>query len=171
MIPRIRNNNFSYATVTIILLASAAFGQDARDLVRGNLIQFNDNGAWCWYQDERAVVDKAHGKLIVGSDASDNGVGGPPRNGDIEAVIFDLQNGRSQRYALMEGGTNFGGCDDHHAPAFLVMPDGRYLAFYAGHNSNNNSYWRFFYTDRWGIEHAFNWNNIPGGTDFRTTYS
>lgn len=171
MIPRILNNNSSYATVTIILLATAAHGQEARDLVKGNLIQFNDNGAWCWYQDERAVVDKARGKLIVGSDASDNGVGGSPRNGDIEAVIFELQNGQSQRYALMEGGTNFGGCDDHNAPALLVMPDGRYLAFYAGHNSNYNSYWRFFYTDRWGREHAFNWHNIPGGTDFATTYS
>lgn len=171
MIPRICSNNFSYATVTIILLATAAFGQEARDLVKGNLIQFNDNGAWCWYQDERAVIDAAGGKLIVGSDASDNGVGGPPRNGDIEAVIFDLQNRQAERYALMEGGTNFGGCDDHNAPAFLVMTDGSYLAFYAGHNSNNNSYWRFFYTDRWGREHAFNWNNIPGGTDFATTYS
>lgn len=171
MIPRICNNNFSYATVTIILLATAANSQEARDLVKGNLIQFNDNGAWCWYQDERAVVDKASGKLIVGSDASDNGVGGSPRNGDIEAAIFDLQTGQTERYVLMEGGTNFGGCDDHNAPAFLLMPDGRYLAIYAGHNSNNNSYWRFFYTNRWGYEGVFNWNSIPGGTDFATTYS
>ncbi len=28
-----------------------------RDQVNGNLIQFSDNGAWCWYQDERSVVD------------------------------------------------------------------------------------------------------------------
>lgn len=171
MILKTQSSSFSSAVIAAMVLATAALSQDARDLVKGNLIQFNDNGAWCWYQDERAVVDVTRGKLIVGSDASDNGVGGSPRNGDIEAVIFDLQNGQSQRYALMEGGTNFGGCDDHNAPAFLIMPDGRYLAFYAGHNSNNNSYWRFFYTDRWGIEHAFNWNNIPGGTDFRTTYS
>ncbi|KAA0230906.1 T9SS C-terminal target domain-containing protein [candidate division KSB1 bacterium] len=171
MISKICGNGILRVVAMIVLYGTVVNGQNARDVVKGNLIQFNDNGAWCWYQDERAVVDKARGRLIVGSDASDNGVGGSPRNGDIDAVIFDLQNRQAERYALMEGGTNFGGCDDHHAPAFLVMPDGRYLAFYAGHNSNNNSYWRFFYTDRWGIEHAFNWNNIPGGTDFRTTYS
>lgn len=171
MIPKISSNRFLQATLMIVLSGAGARGQEARDLVSGNLIQFNDNGAWCWYQDERAVVDTARGKLIVGSDASDNGLGGSPRNGDIDAVIFDLQNGRAERYALMEGGTTIGGCDDHNAPAFLIMPDGRYLAFYAGHNNNNNSYWRFFYTNRWGLEHAFNWNSIPGGTNFATTYS
>jgi hypothetical protein len=160
-----------YFIVTAAFLANTLFAQDHHDMVNGNLIQFNDNGAWSWYQDERAVVDTAGGKLIVGSDASDNGVGGSPRNGDIDAVIFDLQTGRSQRYALMEGGTNFGGSDDHNAPAVLVMPDGRYLAFYAGHNNNNNSYWRFFDNGNWGTEGTFNWNSIPGGTDFATTYS
>jgi hypothetical protein len=30
---------------------------DAADYVAGTLIVFNDNGAWSWYQDERAIVD------------------------------------------------------------------------------------------------------------------
>jgi len=33
--------------------------------VAGKLIQLNDNGAWSWFMDERAIVDD--GKLIVGS--------------------------------------------------------------------------------------------------------
>jgi len=57
--------------------------QDAYDLVRGNLIQFNDNGAWCWYQDERAVVDITEGNLTIGSDASGAGVSGSSRDGHI----------------------------------------------------------------------------------------
>jgi hypothetical protein len=36
-----------------ILITAITFGQDTRDRVNGNLIQFNDNGAWCWYQDEQ----------------------------------------------------------------------------------------------------------------------
>ncbi len=52
------------------------------DAVVGKLIQFNDNGGWCWYQDERAVVDTKTNKLIIGSEAS-----GGSRSGRQEAVI------------------------------------------------------------------------------------
>src|SRR6185295_1529897 len=59
--------------------------QTAPDVVNGNLIQFNDNGAWTWYSDERAIVDPTGGKVVVGVDASGSGLGGSPRNGAIEA--------------------------------------------------------------------------------------
>jgi predicted secreted protein len=139
--------------------------QEAQDLVSGNLIQFNDNGAWCWYQDERAVVDVAGGKLIIGSDASMFGVGGSSRNGYIEAVIFDLQTGLSQRFTLMRAS-----CDDHNAPAFLVRPDGKYLVLYAKHYDDYSRY-RIYDGNNWTAEQQFDWNSIPGGTDFSTTYS
>jgi len=74
---------------------------EPRDLVAGNLIQFNDNGTWCWFQDERAVVDVGGGKIVVGSVASASGRGGSPREGDVEASIFDLANGTSQRYTTL----------------------------------------------------------------------
>ena len=32
--------------------------------VAGTVIELNDNGAWSWFMDERAIVDG--GKLIVG---------------------------------------------------------------------------------------------------------
>lgn len=171
MIPKIFSNGFLHAIVIIVLVRMVALGQNARDLVKGNLIQFNDNGAWCWYQDERAVIDIAGGKLIVGSDANASGVGGSPRNGDIDAVIFDLQTGISQRYTLVEGGSNFSGSDDHNAPAFLVRPDGKYLAFYAGHNNNNITYYRIYDVGSSGPEQKFDWSTQPGGTNFATTYS
>lgn len=144
---------------------------ETQNQISSNWIQFSDNGAWCWYQDERAVVDVAGGKLMVGSVANGIGVGGQPRNGDIDVVIFDLQTGLSQRYTLMEGGSNFNGSDDHNAPAFLVRPDGKYLAIYAGHNNNNYSYYRIYNAGVWGPEKNFDWNSIPGGTNFATTYS
>ncbi|MDZ7261252.1 MAG: T9SS type A sorting domain-containing protein [candidate division KSB1 bacterium] len=162
-------NNFSnkllQTMVITSLLSSGVFGQDARDIVDGNLIQFNDNGAWCWYQDERAVVDVAGGKLIIGSDASGAGVGGSSRNGNIEAVIYDLQTGLLQKFVLMKAG-----CDDHNAPAFLVRPDGKYLAMYAQHYDTASRY-RIYDGSQWSAEHQFDWNSIPGGTDFSTTYS
>lgn len=160
-----------YATLMVACLLNGSLLAQEQDLVSGNLIQFNDNGAWSWYQDERAIADVAAGKLIVGSNANGSGVGGSPRNGDIEAVIFDVKTGISQRYTLMQGGSNFGGSDDHNAPAFLKLPNGNYLAFYAGHNNNNFSYWRIFSNGNWGNEQSWDWNGIPGGTDFATTYS
>ncbi|HQU73658.1 MAG TPA: hypothetical protein PLG66_15240, partial [Calditrichia bacterium] len=56
-----------------LLLPASIFSQGNGDYVRGNLIQFNSNGAWCWYQDERALLDTLAGKLIVGSVASGSG--------------------------------------------------------------------------------------------------
>ena len=65
---------FTYIPANILLLVIISqvttFAQTGEDLVEGNLIQFNNNGAWCWYQDERAIVDTEQGKLILGSDAS-----------------------------------------------------------------------------------------------------
>ncbi len=139
--------------------------RDAQDLVSGNLIQFNDNGAWCWYQDERAVIDIMGGKLIIGSDASGSGVGGSSRNGNIEVVIFDLKTGLLRRFTLMETS-----CDDHNAPAFLVRPDGKYLVLYAKHYDDSSRY-RIYDGNNWTEQQKFDWNSIPGGTDFSTTYS
>src|SRR5206468_11348111 len=78
------------------------------DLVSGNLRQFNDNGAWTWYCDERSVVDKARGYLLVGSDASAAGVGGSPREGDVEAVLYNLSTGAWQRFTLKDGASDPG---------------------------------------------------------------
>ena len=97
----ILNKIFTLALILIILLSVTAFGQTG-DIVYGNLIQFNDNGAWCWYQDERAVIDTTGGKLIVGSIASDSGCGNYPRFGDVETVILDLESMTPRRYTLRE---------------------------------------------------------------------
>lgn len=147
---------------------------EQRDLVVGNLVQFNDNGAWCWFQDERALVDTARGKIIVGSVASDNGRGGGPREGDVEVSIFDLATGAARTYTLKSGDSHPSVfyADDHNAPGLLILPNGHYLAMYTGHNTEKFSYWRIFDGTNWGPEQMFDWNaNIPGGADFNTTYS
>jgi hypothetical protein len=166
MIPEFILKRSLWTSAILTLLGAVAYGQIARDLVKGNLIQFNDNGAWCWYQDERAVIDTAAGKLVVGSDASGLGVGGSARNGVIDAVIFDLQSGLSQRFALAQFG-----CDDHNAPAFLVRPDGKYSAMYAQHYDQYNSRYRIFNGSSWTNEQRFDWTTIPGGTDYTIAYS
>ena len=68
--------------------------------VAGKLIQLNDNGAWSWFMDERAVIDD--GKLIVGSVRAV----GDYRNdraagwGNVEVSVCDLASGATQRTVL-----------------------------------------------------------------------
>jgi hypothetical protein len=161
-----RSVGFLCVIMVITFPAKVALSQNQRDLVKGNLIQFNDNGAWCWYQDERAVIDFATRKLVLGSVASGSGVGGSARDGAIDAVIFDLESGTSERYALAKFG-----CDDHNAPGILVRADGKYIAMYAQHYDQYNSRYRIFDGTTWTPEQRFDWTTIPGGTDYTIAYS
>lgn len=143
------------------------------DQVNGNLIQYDDNGTWTWYSDERAVVDAAAGKLIVGCVENGDGVGGVARDGNINATIFDLYSRVGSKTTLKYGLTSFGGGDDHNAPAVLVWPNGKYLAMYTGHNSDHNSFYSIYNpaAGTWGPDTQYNWDNQPGGDNFNTTYS
>ena len=142
------------------------------DQVAGNLIQFNDNGNWTWYSDERTVVDKTRGDLVVGSDASPAGMGGSARAGDVETVIYDPATGGWRRDTLKDGASDPAFyADDHNCPGLLVRPDGKYLAWYAAHNQERTNYWRNFDGTNWTAEQMFDWNTLPNGTDFNATYS
>ena len=106
--------------------------------VAGKLITFNDNGAWCWYQDPRAVVDKVNNTIIVGSVAAMEGPDGEKRGGNIEAAVYDITTGVCNVVVLHKRLQ----ADDHNAPAFFIRPDGRYLAVYTKHNCEKRAYWR-----------------------------
>ncbi|MGC8794430.1 MAG: BNR-4 repeat-containing protein [Bryobacteraceae bacterium] len=127
-----------------------------------DIITFNDDGAWCWFQDERAII--AGGRLIIGSVAA--GAHDPARRGNIEVVTYELATGRSSRAVLHEALQ----LDDHAAPALLVRPDGLLLAVYAKHGSENRFYYRVSLELReagqWQPERVF----VPSESS-RITYS
>jgi len=135
-----------------------AFGQETKDVVNGDLIQFSSNSAWCWYQDERAVIDKANNKLIISSNRTSNG--------HDYVDIYDISTGTIQNYDL-----GYIGSDDHDTPGLLVRPDGKYLAMFARHNSDKITHYRIFNNGSWSPDQTFDWNTQPGGDDFYTTYS
>ena len=64
-----RRSRFSIAVVLVQVVvgysAAAAAEPSGPDYVAGKLIRMNDNGAWSWFMDERAIVHE--GKLVVGS--------------------------------------------------------------------------------------------------------
>lgn len=139
------------------------------DLVAGNLIQFNDNGNWTWYCDERAIVDPAGGKIIVGSDGNGSGVGGAVRSGAIESAVFDLARGVSKRYTMLPSGIL--GPDDHNTPALLLRPDGKYLAQWTGHNQNFLSYFSIFDGTNWSPYSTFDWQTLGATSSEMASYS
>ncbi|MPY89072.1 MAG: hypothetical protein GEU99_14225 [Luteitalea sp.] len=102
----------------------------------GDVIVFNDNGAWSWFSDERAIID--NGKLIIGSVADASGAGGAARDGNVEVTTYDLASGQITRTVLHAGLE----ADDHDSPALVVLPDGRYLAMYAKHHKDTLSRYR-----------------------------
>src|SRR5450759_358970 len=62
--------------------------------VAGSLLRLNDNGAWSWFMDPRAIV--SDGKIIAGSVRA---VGtfaagaGDPRWGHVEIAVYDIATG------------------------------------------------------------------------------
>src|SRR5215208_1083190 len=127
----------------------------------GNLITFNDNGAWCWYQDPRVVYDPSNNTLLISSVAASEGPDGASRAGDIDFTTYDFKSAKSSRFVLHH---SLQPQDDHNAAAILVRPDGRYLAMYSRHNVDNFTYWRVSTNphdaSRWNDEQTFDWTEL-----------
>jgi len=126
----------------LITFASALSGtgdDKIPNYVAGKLIQLNDNGAWSWFMDPRVIVD--NGKLIVGSVRAigtfQSGAA-DPRWGNVEIAVYDVATGKVATTVLHPHLEQ----DDHDAPAFLVRPDGRYLAMYSKHAAERKMYYR-----------------------------
>ena len=80
------------------------------------------DGAWCWFQDPRAVyLHGQHERTYLQW---------MTRDGRLQVGAFDHETGRTEIHTLKEKWDR----DDHNVGAFLVLPDNRLMAFYARHN-------------------------------------
>jgi hypothetical protein len=135
----------------------------AVDNVAGSLIVFNDNGAWSWFEDERAIVDPANGRIVVSSVASAAGPGGIQRDGNVEVAAYDVARQAVERFTLSRSLE----ADDHNSAALVVLPDGRYLASYSKHGSDNQLRYRISTRPgditSWEMERVF---RTGGGTSY-----
>lgn len=81
-----------------------------------------EDGAWCWFQDPRAVYfDGAHRRTYTGW---------MTKTGQLRIGTYDHDTEETVQTTLKESWD----IDDHNTPSFLVSPDGRLTAFYARHN-------------------------------------
>src|SRR5437763_10297476 len=109
--------NFAVLIGLGIALTALAGPAAAGEIGGGKLIVFNDNGAWCWYQDPRVVRDPANDTLLIASVASSDGVGGRARGGDVDVVEYKLATGETSRFVLHH---NLQPQDDHNTAAILI---------------------------------------------------
>ncbi|HEX4983738.1 MAG TPA: BNR-4 repeat-containing protein, partial [Ilumatobacteraceae bacterium] len=124
--------------LTAALAVATGDGRFERPTASSEPVVLNDNGAWSWFEDERAVIDGDTGTLLVSSVASGAGSGGMARHGNIEVVAYDMASKDARRtvlHANLEA-------DDHDSAALFVRTDGRYVAAYSRHNTDGLTRWR-----------------------------
>jgi hypothetical protein len=111
---------------------------DLTNYVAGAMIELNDNGAWSWFMDGRAIVDRGH--LLVGSVRANGKYSDEtlPGWGDVELAVLDLQSGKTEKVILKQHLEQ----DHHDGPGLLVLADGRYLAAYSKHNQEPRFWFR-----------------------------
>jgi hypothetical protein len=161
------------ALTVCLSIAQPAFS-DPCDVVAGNMILLNDNGGWCWYQDEKIAYDPVSGNVLISTAADDTGFGGVngTRTNDVDVTTFNIATGKRTRSLMRDGGG-----DDHNMGAFWIRPDGRYLHLYAPHYSQSPP--RTFYRlatnpnngSAWGGEQTINWQTLSGITGGTLSYT
>ena len=133
------NTRLTALALTSAMLAGVTVSKAFDSEIRCEpVIVLNDNGAWSWFEDERAVVDVATGTLLVSSVADRSGTGGARRDGNVEVVAYDIASRTPRRFVLhrqLEA-------DDHNSAALHLRPDGRYVAAYSRHTTDQLTRWR-----------------------------
>ena len=113
-------------------------------------VMLSDDGGWCWFESPRALIQGS--RLIVGTVAS--GWSDASRRGDVNAIVHDLATGTTSTFELH----NQLELDDHDSPAFLARPDGRIVALFAKHGTENHFYYRLSTANNpttWAAEQTF----------------
>jgi len=85
------------------------------------------DGAWTWFNDERAIVDDT--TLLIGSIDS---------KGQSRVDLYDMETGDKQAFGI----SSWYAKDDHNNPALLKMSNGNILACYANHSAEPRWYCR-----------------------------
>ncbi|HEY7087109.1 MAG TPA: dockerin type I domain-containing protein [Tepidisphaeraceae bacterium] len=138
----------------------------AGDNVAGTMVDFNNDGMWSWYMDERAIIDPVTNKLMVSS-VSSSPVAYPAGRpaGSVYVSTFDLNSGTHSLFqlsAIQE--------DDHNAAGLYILPNGKYIAMYSNHGNTAMGDYLSRYristnphdSSSWTAEQTFNWQTVTG---------
>ena len=87
-----------------------------------NTSVLSHDGAWCWFQDPRAVY--------LGGERNRTVAGWITRSGELEIGAMDNETGEVETVRLKSNWD----VDDHNTCSIFVLPDQRLMVFYARHN-------------------------------------
>jgi BNR repeat-containing family member len=108
--------------------AARTSGPTAAVSAASTLTQYTSDGAWCWFQDPRAIhYQGLYNKTYVGWVTS---------HGDVMISSYNHTDGTTGLFTLHAAFQ----ADDHVAPSILVRSDGRLVAFYSRHSGANMWY-------------------------------
>ena len=156
------------ALVVALVVSLAAYGSTAvaADNVAGNLINFDNDGFWSWYMDERVIVDPTNGKILIGSNSTSPvryPTGRP--TGSVDVFTYDIATGDRSKFQLSDIAE-----DDHNAPGLIILPNGKYLAMYSNHGNTGMGDYLSRYrisvnphdSSSWTAETSFDWQTVTG---------
>ena len=131
MLPFLAQNKFADVkafALLIFVLIHTLHGADI-NVIAGKVTEVNDNGAWSWFMDERAIIDD--GKLLIGSVRANGRFeqNQLPGWGNVELSALDLRSGKKDIIKIHERFEQ----DDHDNPGLIRLPDGHFLAMYSKH--------------------------------------
>ena len=104
---------------------SAAAAPDSVPAGTVELLNQNQGGSWCWFEDERALIDRAGQRLYAGVNT------GVDMYGSARLLEFDL--GSGQRRIVDEGRAQV---DDHNTQAIWEAPNGEILTSWSRHGND-----------------------------------
>jgi hypothetical protein len=87
-----------------------------------SIIELADSGAWCWFQDPRAIYVSGQRKRTY--------AGWVTKDGKLQIGAYDHDSGQTEVATIRDDW----GVDDHGNNSFLALPDNRIMIFYAQHN-------------------------------------
>jgi hypothetical protein len=85
-------------------------------------VKISDSGAWCWFQDPRAVYIAGQKKYTY--------AGWVSRDGKLQVGAYNHATNQTEIVTIEDEWGN----NDHNTNSFLVLPDNRIMIFYTQHN-------------------------------------
>lgn len=114
---------FPVFSVAIILVCTYhQIGAKAYSFDNKKILTISENGAWCWFQDPRAIYVEGRYRKTYAGWITNNGI--------LQVGSYDHDTGRIERVSIKDNWD----ADDHNVNSFLVLPDRRIMIFYTRHN-------------------------------------